>query len=74
VAHMVQQEKDTGHFKLTVTGKSGPAAEMEFVDGQTEAWLTPPAGDYTLKLEFLDNLSPNAPLAPAVTTAVKVLP
>lgn len=74
VAHAVQQEKDTGHFKLTVTGKTGPAAEMDFVDGQTETWLAPPAGDYTLKLEFLDNLSPNPPLASAVTTAVKVLP
>jgi hypothetical protein len=74
VAHMVQQEKDTGHFKLTVTSKAGTAAEMDFVDGQTETWLAPPAGDYTLKLEFLDNLSPNQPQASAVTTAVKVLP
>lgn len=74
VAHVLQQEKDTGHFKLTVTNKAGTAAEMDFVNGETEAWLSPPAGDYTLKLEFLDNLNPSQALASAVTTAVKVQP
>ncbi|MFM6991989.1 MAG: DUF4399 domain-containing protein [Rhodoferax sp.] len=74
VAHMVQQEKDTGHFKLTVTSKAGPVAEMDFVEGQTETWLSPPPGDYALKLEFLDNLSPNQALATAVSTAVRVQP
>lgn len=74
LAHVVQQEKDTGHFKLTVVSKAGPTAEMDFVDGQTETWLAPPTGDYTLKLEFLDNLRPNQALAGAVSTTVKVLP
>lgn len=74
VAHMAQQEKDTGHFKLTVTSKAGPVAEMDFVEGQTETWLSPPPGDYALKLEFLDNLSPNQALATAVSTAVRVQP
>ncbi|MFY8042998.1 MAG: DUF4399 domain-containing protein [Rhodoferax sp.] len=74
VAHAVQQEKDTGHFKLTVVSKTGPVAEMDFVEGQTETWLAPPAGDYTLKLEFMDNLNPKQSLAGAVTTAVRVQP
>jgi hypothetical protein len=74
VAHVVQQEKDTGHFKLTVTSKAGPVAEMDFVDGQTETWLSPPPGDYSLKLEMLDNLSPNQPMVNAVTTSVRVQP
>ena len=74
VAHAVQQEKDTGHFKLTVVSKTGPVAEMDFVEGQTETWLAPPAGDYTLKLEFMDNLNPKQALVGAVTTAVRVQP
>ncbi|TAH12636.1 MAG: DUF4399 domain-containing protein [Curvibacter sp.] len=74
VAHAVQQEKDTGHFRLTVVSKAGPVAEMDFTEGQTETWLAPPAGDYTLKLEFLDNLNPKQALAGAVSTAVRVQP
>lgn len=74
VAHMVQQEKDTGHFRLTVSGKAGAVADLDFADGQTETWLAPPAGDYTLKLEFVDNLNPRQPLASAVSATVKVLP
>jgi hypothetical protein len=74
VAHAVQQEKDTGHFKLTVVSKAGPVAELDFVEGQTETWLAPPAGDYTLKLEFMDNLNPKQALVGAVTTAVRVQP
>jgi len=74
VAHAVQQEKDTGHFKLTVVSKAGATADMDFADGQTETWLAPPAGDYTLKLEFLDNLSPNQVLASATPVAVRVQP
>ena len=74
VAHAVQQEKDTGHFKLTVVSKAGPVAELDFVEGQTETWLAPPAGDYTLKLEFMDNLNHKQALVGAVTTAVRVQP
>ena len=40
--------------------------------GQTEVWLEPPAGDYTLKLEFLDNLNPGKQLTEAVTASVQV--
>ncbi|MDH4450755.1 MAG: DUF4399 domain-containing protein [Rhodoferax sp.] len=74
VAHVVQQEKDTGHFKLTVTSKSGAVAEMDFVEGQTETWLAPPPGDYALKLDFVDNLNPKRMLTGPATATVKVLP
>lgn len=73
VAHMSQQEKDTGHFRLTAIPKeTSKSVEFDFSDGQTEVWLAPPAGDYTLKLEFLDNLNPGKLLAGPVTTTVKV--
>jgi len=74
VAHVAQQEKGTGHFKLTVTSKSGAVAEMEFAEGQTETWLAPPPGDYALKLDFVDNLNPKQMLTGSVATTVKVLP
>ena len=46
--------------------------ELDFVEGQTEVWLSPPAGDYTLKLELVDNLTPGKVLAGPVTTTAKV--
>jgi hypothetical protein len=73
VAHVSQQEKDTGHFRLTAIPKdASKSVEFDLADGQTEVWLAPPAGDYTLKLEFLDNLNPAKLLAGPVTTTVKV--
>jgi hypothetical protein len=71
VAHVQQQQKDTGHFKLTVAGRGEPV-EMDFVDGETETWLAPPAGDYQLKLEFLDNINPEQALSGAVSASVRV--
>ncbi len=72
VAQLGQKEPDTGHFRLSVVPKSGSPADIDFVNGQTEVWLAPPAGDFTLKLEFVDNLNPAKPLASAVSRAVKV--
>ena len=74
VGHVVQKEKDTGHFRLTVSpqSKSGAPAEMDFVNGQTEVWLSPPAGDYALRLEFIDNQNPGKSLADSVSSSVKV--
>src|SRR5690606_7884865 len=73
VAQMSQQLADTGHFRLTVTPESGGApAVMDFVDGETEVWLAPPAGRYGLKLEMVDNLAPGKAMGDTVTTRVEV--
>jgi hypothetical protein len=73
VAHLSQKEKDTGHFRLTVTPKSGgKPVEMDFANGQTEARLAPPSGAYVLKLDFMDNLNPGKTLVEAVSTSVRV--
>ena len=73
VAHMAQKQKDTGHFRLTVAAlKKGPEAVMDFVNGQTEVWLAPPPGDYTLKLDFVDNENPDRTIGDAATASVKV--
>ena len=73
VAHLSQKQKDTGHFRLTVTPKNGDKpVEMNFLNGQTETQLTPPAGAYVLKLDLVDNLNAGKMLADSVSTAVRV--
>jgi Domain of unknown function (DUF4399) len=73
VAHVAQQVADTGHFKLTAIPKDpSKSVEFDFTEGQTEVWLAPPLGDYTLKLEFLDNMNPAKALMAPVSTTVKV--
>ena len=73
VAHLSQAEKDTGHFRLTLTPQGGgKPAELDFINGQTEVWLTPPPGAYALKLDFLDNANPGKTLADSVTLPVRV--
>ena len=72
VGHAVQKQKDTGHFRLTVSPSKGTDAVLDFVNGQTEVWLSPPAGEYTFRLEFLDNANPGRPLADVVTTSARV--
>lgn len=73
VAHLSQKQKDTGHFRLTVSPQgSGKPVEMDFVQGQTEAWLAPPAGAYLLKLDFMDNTRAGKTLASAVSATVNV--
>ena len=48
---------DTGHFRL-VMEKTGQKTEtIAFTGGQTETWLNPPAGNYNLRLELVNNVS-----------------
>ncbi|MFP8833152.1 DUF4399 domain-containing protein [Hydrogenophaga sp. XSHU_21] len=74
VAQQMQKLPDTGHFRLTMTrdGSSTASAPMNFLDGQTEVWLAPPAGTYTLRLEMLDNLDERKALAEPVTARLEV--
>ena len=73
VAHLSQAVKDTGHFRLTVIPQTGgKPAEMNFVNGQTEVWLSPPPGGYALKLDFMDNANPVKTLAESITLPVRV--
>jgi hypothetical protein len=56
VAHAAARAADTGHFRLTVLPEKGRAEVLSFTGGQTETWMDPPAGDYQLKLELVDNV------------------
>ncbi len=73
VAHLNQKEKDTGHFRLTLTpDKGGKPAEMNLVNGQTEVWLSPPSGSYGMKLDLVDNVNPEKTLAGTAPVPVRV--
>ena len=73
VAHLNQKEKDTGHFRLTLTPeKGGKPAEMNLVNGQTEVWLSPPSGSYAMKLDLVDNIDPGKTLAQTMAVSVRV--
>ena len=73
VAHLSQKQKDTGHFRLTVTPKNGDKpVKMDFPNGQTETQLAPPVGAYVLKLDLVDNLNAGKILADSVSTTVRV--
>lgn len=72
VGHLVQKDKDTGHFRLTLTPAKGAAATLDFVNGQTEVWLAPPAGEYRLELDFVDNQRSGSTLAPTASSSITV--
>lgn len=73
VAHLQQKEKETGHFRLTVApGNGAKPVEMLFPNGQTETWLAPPTGAYSLKLHLMDNTQPNQSLAESSVLSVQV--
>lgn len=55
VSHVALKQPGTGHFRLNVAGE-GRNETIDFPGGETEAWLKPPKGRYTLKLEFVDNV------------------
>jgi len=57
---------DTGHFRLVVERTGQKPETIAFAGGQTETWLNPPAGNYNLRLELVNNVSgdPMAVAAP----------
>ncbi len=73
VSHSAAQVPETGHFRLTLERKGQKTEVMDFAGGQTEAWLQPPAGDYTLKLELVQNSPAAAVMAKTAERTVKVI-
>lgn len=72
VAHRAQGIANTGHFRLTATPERGAPAVLEFPDGQTEVWLSPPVGNYTLQLDLMDNVNPGKTLVEPARASVRV--
>jgi hypothetical protein len=71
VAQASQLQPKTGHFLLRVASTSGKGtADLDLANGQTEVYLSPPPGDYNLKLEWVGSVPGEAlePVAPATAT------
>jgi hypothetical protein len=57
VAHQLAVVPDTGHFRLTLERRGGKPEVISFTGGHTETWVEPPAGDYLLRLDLVNNLN-----------------
>jgi hypothetical protein len=55
VSNAAPKVPDTGHFRLTMEHAGSKPEVLNFTGGETEAWLSPPAGDYKLQLELISN-------------------
>ena len=71
VSHVDIKDPGAGHFRLTAQGKTGAPERLDFGNGATEAWLKPPAGDYTVRLEFVSNVDGSV-TASGAPVAIKV--
>ena len=45
----------TGRFRLSIEPRGAGTEVIDFPGGQTETWIKPPAGDYKLSLDLVDN-------------------
>ncbi|HYW56211.1 MAG TPA: DUF4399 domain-containing protein [Polaromonas sp.] len=72
VSHLAPKAPDTGHFRLTVERAGRKAEVINFTGGQTETWLNPPAGDYTMRLELVSNADGGKVLTAAKPSALTV--
>lgn len=64
IADAAPQVPDTGHFRLVMERAGAKPEVLNFTAGQTESWLNPPAGNYTLRLELVGN-APDEPVMSA---------
>ena len=56
LAHADAKVAGTGHFQLVLTPGRGAPSTIELAGGQTETWLRPPADDYRLAVNLIDNV------------------
>ncbi len=57
ISHMDAKVANTGHFRLTMDRKGAAPEVLNFRAGQTETWIEPPAGNYQMKLELVNNVT-----------------
>ncbi len=73
VAPRTSKLAGTGVFRVRFTprdGRSIPADDISFANGQTEAWFLPPKGSYSVQLLFETN--PDGKLHPAVSAPIAI--
>ena len=72
VSHAGPKAADTGHFRLTMERAARKPEVINFTGGQTETWLNPPPGDYTMRLELISNVAVNSVMSAAKPSAFTV--
>ena len=74
VGHASVADANTGHFELVAEQAGQPNERIRFANGATEAWIKPPAGSYSLRLELVRNTAPHDVMAAAAPVKLRVLP
>jgi len=74
ISHTDITEPDTGHFRMRITPAEGEPVSVDLTDGETEVWLQPPPGNYTVQTVLVSNAEPGKTLAASPAVKVKVLP
>ncbi len=72
ISHVGAKAPDTGHFRLVLERAGRKPEVLNFLSGQTEVWLNPPADDYALRLELVNGTT-GAVMAQAESHALKVV-
>ena len=72
VSHSGATVGDTGHFRLTMERAAHKPEVINFTGGQTETWLNPPSGDYTVRLDLISNGAGNSVMSAAKPSALTV--
>ncbi len=72
VSHSELSEKGSGHFRVRIKPDAGREELITLGGGHTEAWLEPPPGGYSARLELMDNAAPGQLLAVSEPVAFKV--
>ena len=60
ISHVDAKVAGTGYFRLRLSRPGRAEETIAFEGGQTEVWLQPPEGAYTLQLDLVDSTQPGA--------------
>lgn len=74
VSHTDITEPDTGHLRFRITTPDGKTEVLPLTGGETELWLQPPAGRYTLSGELVSNRETGIVLATFAPVQFEVIP
>ena len=74
VSHTDIKNPNTGHFRLRLSRAGAKAEQLEFPEGNTEAWLNLPAGSYSAELDLIDNNKAGQVLRSSPATTFSVAP
>ncbi len=55
IAHAGPRLADTGHFRVLLERRGQKTEVLDLDGGQTEVWLNPPKGEYTARVDLIDN-------------------